>query len=147
MVSGTMSTETERNLGAMRNIVDAWNSHELERIAPFFAQEFENHQAPLAPVIGLEAYLAHCAKWFEAFPDFRMQILTLVGDGAVVCLESSATGTHTDQFFEAAPSGGAIENRALDIFEFASDGLVARERGYWDFSLLTGRVAPRYGGH
>jgi predicted ester cyclase len=135
----------EENIAATRRLVDAWNSHDLSRIATFFADRFENHQLPLPPVIGLPAYLEHCGRWFEAYPDFRIEIVTLLGRGELVCLESRASGTRSEAFFGARPTGTRDVNCALDILEFEG-GQIVRERGYWDFSVATGRVAPMAGG-
>jgi len=136
----------ESNLEAVRRLVDAWNSHDLDRIGGFFHEDFENHQLPFPPVMGRAAYLEHCRHWFEAYPDFRMEALSLFGQAELVCLESRGSGTRHGDFFGNEPSGRREVNYALDILEFR-DGLIARERGYWDFSVATGRPAPRAGGH
>jgi predicted ester cyclase len=124
----------------VRALVDAWNSHNLERICAFFHADFENHQAPLAPVIGLEAYRGHLGEWFAAYPDLHLEIVSLFSEGELVCLETRATGTPACSFFGVkAPRGH--DNRALDVLELR-DGRVLRQRGYWDFSLWTGAPSP-----
>jgi steroid delta-isomerase-like uncharacterized protein len=126
--------------GTVRALVDAWNSHDVERICAFFHEDFENHQAPLPPVIGLEAYRRHLAEWFAAYPDLRLEIVTLFSEDDRVCLETRATGTPARSFFGVeAPRGR--DNRALDILDLR-DGRVLRQRGYWDFSLWTGAPSP-----
>lgn len=136
----------EQNLRAIELLIDAWNSHDPERIRPFFHDDFENHQLPFPPVIGLAAYLDHCRHWFEAYPDFRIEAVTLFGQGDLVCLESRGEGTRVERFFGEEPSGQREVNFALDLFEF-EDGKIRRERGYWDFSVATGQPAPTAGGH
>ena len=124
----------------VRALVDAWNSHDVERICAFFHEDFENHQAPLSPVIGLDAYRRHLGEWFAAYPDLRLEIVSLFAEGELVCLETSATGTAARSFFGVeAPHGH--DNRALDVLEL-SEGRVLRQRGYWDFSLWTGAPSP-----
>ncbi len=133
------------NVERVLALVEAWNSHDLQRIADFFHDDFENHQLPLPPVVGLAAYLEHCRRWFEAYPDFRIEPLTLFGDGDLVCLESRGAGTRVSGFFGAEPSGRLEVNYALDVFELR-DARILRERGYWDYSVLTGQPAPAAGG-
>jgi len=124
----------------VRALVDAWNSHDVERICAFFHDDFENYQAPLPPVIGLHAYRRHLTEWFAAYPDLRLEIVTLFADGGRVCLETRAIGTPARPFFGVeAPCGR--DNRALDVLELR-DGRVLRQRGYWDFSLWTGAPSP-----
>ena len=124
----------------VRALVDAWNSHDVERICAFFHEDFENHQAPLPPVIGLDGYRRHLGEWFAAYPDLRLEIVSLFSEDELVCLETSATGTPVRSFFGVeAPQGH--DNRALDVLELR-DGRVHRQRGYWDFSLWTGAPSP-----
>jgi steroid delta-isomerase-like uncharacterized protein len=124
----------------VRALVDAWNSHDVERICAFFHEDFENHQAPLPPVIGLDAYRRHLGAWFAAYPDLRLEIVALFSEGDLVCLETSATGTPARSFFGVKTPHGR-DNRALDVLELR-DGRVIRQRGYWDFSLWTGAPSP-----
>lgn len=135
-----------KNLRAMRELIEAWNSHDVEQIRPFFHDRFENHQIPFPPVLGLEAYLVHCEHWFEAFPDFAIEAVTLFGQGELVCLETRGGGTRHGSFFGTEASSREELNYALDVFEF-EDGKIVRERGYWDFSVVTGRPAPMADGH
>ena len=142
-VGGSLS---EDNVQAVRRLVAAWNSHDLERIRRFFHQTFANHQLPFPPVVGLDAYLAHCRHWFSAYPDFRIEIVTLFGSDDLVCLETRAEGARRERFFGTEPSGAREVVHALDVLEFV-DGKIIRQRGYWDFSVVTGEVAPMAGGH
>lgn len=134
------------NVELVRQLIEAWNSHDLERIAGFFHADFENHQLPFEPVVGRDGYLEHCRRWFDAYPDFWIEPVTLFGHGELVCLESRGGGTRRSGFFGAEPDGRAAVNCACDVFEFR-DGLIERERGYWDFSVYTGDRAPQAGGH
>ena len=124
----------------VRALVDAWNSHDVERICSFFHDDFENHQAPLPPVVGLDAYRRHLTEWFTAYPDLRLEIVTLFAEGDRVCLETRATATPAGAFFGVATAPGR-DNRALDVLELR-DGRVLRQRGYWDFSVWTGVPSP-----
>jgi predicted ester cyclase len=128
----------------VRDLVDAWNSHDVERIATFFHEDFENWQLPVPTVRGLDAYRDHLQHWFAAYPDLRLEIVTLFAAGDTVCLETRGIGTSSAPFFGGQGDGGANENRALDILELR-DGKVRRERGYWDFSLFTGGPSPLAG--
>lgn len=134
------------NLASIYQLIDAWNSHDLDRIARFFHDDFENHQLPFPPVIGRDRYLDHCRRWFDAYPDFRIGAVVLFGQDELVCLESRGGGIRRGAFFGADADGRPEVNFACDVFEFR-DGLIELERGYWDFSVYTGELAPQTGGH
>lgn len=121
-------------------MVEAWNGRDVERICSSFHDDFENDQVPLPVVRGLDAYRAHLRHWFDAFPDLRLEIVTLFAEGDLVCLETQAEGSPAVSFFGVEPGGGRV-NRALDVLELR-DGKVWRQRGYWDFSLWTGHPSP-----
>lgn len=138
MSAGRSATEI------VRDLVDAWNSQDVERICSFFHEDFENWQSPLPTVRGLEAYRRHLRHWFAAHPDLRMEIVTLFAEGDRVCLETRGVATSNGAFFGSTADGGPRENLALDVLELR-DGKVWRERGYWDFSLWTGTASPLAG--
>lgn len=121
-------------------LVEAWNSKDVDRICTFFHDDFENDQAPLPVVRGLAAYREHLQRWFDAYPDLRLKIVTLFSDGDLVCLETRATGSPRTAFYGVDAPRRSV-NRALDILELRN-GKVWRQRGYWDFSLWTGHVSP-----
>ena len=125
----------------VRELVDAWNSHDVDRICAFMCDDFENWQAPIGTVRGVPAYRAHLERWFHAYPDLYLRIDTLFADGDLVCLETTATGTPSSSFFGVRSHPGK-ENRALDVLELRG-GRVARQRGFWDFQAWTGMPAPQ----
>ncbi len=135
------SSDGEAAKRLVRALVEAWNNHDVQRICAFFDHDFENEQVPLPAVRGLEAYREHLRTWFSAYPDLRLEIVTLFVEGDHVCLETRAVGAPRGSFFGVEPDGTARENRALDVL-VVRDGRVWRQRGYWDFSLWTGRPSP-----
>jgi AcrR family transcriptional regulator len=108
----------------VREVVAAWNSHDVERICEHFHDDFENWQAPLPTVRGLDAYRRHLTRWFDAYPGLHLEIVTLFADGNTVCLETTASGSPVDSFFGVAPNVAGGVNRALDV-------LVLREGKVW----------------
>lgn len=125
----------------VRALVEAWNSHDIERICSFFHEDFENDQAPLGVVRGLDAYRKHLREWFAAYPDLRVEIETLFAEGELVSLETRSVGSGAGPFFRVEPERGKRVNRALDVLVLRG-GKVWRQRGYWDFSLWTGHRSP-----
>jgi limonene-1,2-epoxide hydrolase len=118
--------------------VAAWDAHDLAAAAACLHEDFENHQLPLGVTVGREAYLDHLRGWFDAYPNLRVELRGCAADGETVFIETVETGTRdggeTHTFF------------GCDVFE-VRDGLVAIQRGYWDYSVATGESAPRAGGH
>jgi hypothetical protein len=76
-----------------------------------------------------------------------MELMLLFGQGDLVCLGLRGEGMFQGQpFFGSATTGRREVNFSLDVLEFRGDK-IAKDTGYWDFSVFTGRAAPLAGGH
>ena len=114
---------------------DAWNEHDVERIASMHAPDmvFENHTAG-ERAEGQEA-LAHIAGIFESWPDINFQTRRLYVREDLVVQEWTATATHVKPLSRgeivAEPSGKRIEWKGMDVIPF-EDGKVKRKDVYSD---------------
>jgi steroid delta-isomerase-like uncharacterized protein len=114
---------------------DAWNAHDLDRIASMHAPDmvFENHTA--GERAEGEAALSHIAGIFESWPDINFQTRRLYVRDDLVVQEWTASATHvrplTRGEIVAEPSGRRIEWKGMDIIPF-EDGKVARKDVYSD---------------
>lgn len=114
---------------------DAWNAHDVTRIASMHAPDmvFENHTAG-ERAEGEDA-LRHIAGIFESWPDISFQTRRLYVRDDLVVQEWTASATHvrpmTRGEIVAEPSGKRIEWNGMDIIPF-EDGKVARKDVYSD---------------
>jgi steroid delta-isomerase-like uncharacterized protein len=132
-VGVTAATEQLRQTIAAYN--DAWNAHDLERIASMHAPDmvFENHTAGECAE-GEEA-LRHIAGIFESWPDIEFRTRRLYVREDLVVQEWTATATHVKPLSRgeivAEPSGRRIEWRGMDVIPF-EEGKVKRKDVYSD---------------
>ncbi len=114
---------------------DAWNDHDVQRIATMHAPDmvFENHTAG-ERAQGAEA-LAHIAGIFESWPDIHFEARRLYVREDLVVQEWTATATHVKPLSRgeivAEPSGKRIEWNGMDVIPF-EDGKVKRKDVYSD---------------
>ncbi|MCW3029050.1 MAG: hypothetical protein JWN81_2261 [Solirubrobacterales bacterium] len=114
---------------------DAWNAHDVTRIASMHAPDmvFENHTAG-ERAEGEDA-LRHIAGIFESWPDISFQTRRLYVRDDLVVQEWTASASHvrpvTRGEIVAEPSGKRIEWNGMDIIPF-EDGKVARKDVYSD---------------
>jgi steroid delta-isomerase-like uncharacterized protein len=129
----TGATEGLRETIAAYN--DAWNDHDVQRIATMHAPDmvFENHTAG-ERAEGEEA-LAHIAGIFEAWPDIHFEARRLYIREDLVVQEWTASATHVKPLSRgdivAEPSGKRIEWNGMDVIPF-EDGKVKRKDVYSD---------------
>jgi steroid delta-isomerase-like uncharacterized protein len=114
---------------------DAWNAHDVERIAALHAPDmvFENHTAG-ERAEGEEA-LTHIAGIFRAWPDIAFEPRRLYVREDLVVQEWTAHATHTQPLSRgdivAEPSGRRIAWKGADVITFEA-GLVTRKDVYSD---------------
>ena len=122
-----MSTERRVSVGTLKDILDAFNRHDLDAIMTFFAEEcvFDMPRGtdPWGQrYIGKASVREGLATRFSGIPDVHYgdDLHWLCGDRGVS--EWTLTGTTV--------SGQRIEVRGCDLWQFR-DGLVTRKDSYW----------------
>jgi steroid delta-isomerase-like uncharacterized protein len=130
-----MSTATDQLEVTIAAYNDAWNAHDVDRIASMHAPDmvFENHTAG-ERADGVEA-LKHIARIFESWPDIAFETRRLYVREDLVVQEWTATATHVKPITRgdivAEPSGKRIEWKGMDVIPF-EHGKVKRKDVYSD---------------
>ncbi|GAA1966795.1 nuclear transport factor 2 family protein [Microbacterium deminutum] len=109
--------------GMLERFLDAMNSHDAERMASLFADDYESFQ-PLHPARGFSGQAQVLSNWtsvFEGVPDFTAELLASAVDGEVEWAEWDWRGHHTD--------GSEFAMRGVVIM-VTHDGVVTRMRLY-----------------
>lgn len=98
------------NLQIMRELFEAGNAHDVERIVAFFDEEIvlESDALP-APVIGRQAYRELLRKFYSAFPNFHYEVEQMISSGDCVATRLQLSGTHQDEFMGKPGSGRRFE--------------------------------------
>jgi ketosteroid isomerase-like protein len=107
----------------LERLRDAMNSHDAQRMASLFADDYESVQ-PAHPARGFGGSTQVLSNWtsvFEGVPDFTAELVASAVDGDTEWTEWDWRGHHTD--------GAPFAMRGVVIM-VARDGLVARMRLY-----------------
>jgi predicted ester cyclase len=100
-----------------RNWIDAWNSHDLDRILSHYAAAVTLTSPaavkllddPSGTVIGLPALRAYFQRGLDAFPDLHFELLeVLTGISSIVLLFRNHRGSHTAEVMELDDEGKVI---------------------------------------
>lgn len=130
-----MSTAVEQLQETIASYNDAWNAHDVERIASMHASDmvFENHTA--GERAEGEQALRHIARIFESWPDIEFKTRRLYVREDLVVQEWTATATHVKPLSRGEivvePSGRRIEWDGMDVIPFEG-GKVKRKDVYSD---------------
>ena len=118
------------------DLIAAWNSHDVERVAAFYAPDYEETDVAQAKVQrGREGIRRTAALYLRAFPDLQVTLNDLVIDGNRAALIWSWCGTHRGTFMRIPPTGRAVAVRGAS-FLIIEDGQIRRGARIWDLAGL-----------
>ena len=138
-----MSAGAEQLRGTIDAYNEAWNAHDVQRIATMHASGmvFENHTAH-ERAEGEQA-LDHIAAIFESWPDIEFRTRRLYVREDLVVQEWTASATHVKPLrrgeLVAEPSGNRIEWDGMDVIPF-EHGKVKRKDVYSDSVAILRQV-------
>jgi steroid delta-isomerase-like uncharacterized protein len=118
-----------------RVVEEMWNRGDAEAIEELIHEDLVEHGAFGGEAGGRADAERTVIGFRAAFPDLRLEIADLVGEGEHVVLRWSGAGTHRAPFMGAAPSGNRVEIEGIDIYRVV-DGKVVEHWGYPDVLAL-----------
>ena len=119
---------TQRRLDVLREVLEAFNRHDLDAIMRHFAEDcvLETPRGPDAwgtRFVGTEEVRRGLAARFEGIPDVHYGDDDHFVSGDRGLSEWTITGTTAD--------GERIEVRGCDLWTFGSDGRISRKDSFW----------------
>lgn len=120
----------------VQNLIDAWNAHDPDRIAAFYAPDYVGVDiGQPQPQNGPREIRAITAYYFRAFPDLSIHLDDLIVDGDKAALIWTWTGTQRGTFMRIPATGRAVAIRGSTTLTF-KDGLIHRSTRIWDLAGL-----------
>ncbi|MDQ6692045.1 MAG: ester cyclase [Candidatus Dormibacteraeota bacterium] len=120
-----------------RRDIELFNQGKLEEVVNGWAENVEFESPLSGPLKGRESVKAYWKQTRESFPDMKVQVRTMVGEGTRVAVEYTVTGTNTGSL--KMPTGETIPatNKkvtlpGLDISEAGSDAKLKSLHQYFD---------------
>lgn len=133
-----MATEAEKMI---MDYVEAWNSHDVNKILPFFTDDGVFESTALGVVYhGKEELSAFASSLFTGMPDFELEIKSVFGAGDWIGGEWVMTGTHAHSSFLKIPATGKhFSVRGASIIELRQ-GKLKRETTYWNLAAFLQQI-------
>ena len=107
---------------------DVWDQGHLEHSGMYLAPTFTSHAVVTTMPSGQVPGPDFLAQFRVGFPDMRSHEDALLGDGDLVSIQWTITGTHSGTFFGVAPTGKPITVSGMDVLRVA-DGLFVEHWG------------------
>lgn len=118
------------------DLIAAWNTHDLDQAAAFFAPDYiGNDVAQAQPQHGRNDIRQALALYFQALPDVHFTLEDLVVEHGRAAVIWTAHGTHLGTLMNIPASGRNVSVRGVAIFTLAA-GQVSRATYIWDVAGL-----------
>jgi predicted ester cyclase len=92
---------------------EIWNNNNPAHADEVFAADCVNHSTRPPGPRGPEHVRAMITAWLKALPDYRCHIEDVIGEGDLVALRLTFTGTHTAAPFTIAGRTATAKNRSF----------------------------------
>ena len=132
-----MATDVESMLA---DYLSAWNSHDVEKIPPFFTDDCIYEDVAIGAVSrGKEEVKAFASSTFAAFPDFKIQLTSGFIAGDWRASEWIMSGTQTGDLPGISATGKSFSIRGAGIIELRG-GKIRRNSDYWNMASFLQQV-------
>lgn len=104
---------------------DAWNTGDLSALgSDNVSDSILFHYRGATMTQGLSDLAGLIAHWRSAFPDLRMEVLSIIQENDLVAAHVRYSGTHQGTWFGIPPTGASIEVDEMMFFRFEAGRLV-----------------------
>ncbi len=116
------------------NLIAAWNAHDVDHLAAFYAEEYEGVDVAYAkPRQGPNDIRQTMSLYLQAFPDLRFTIEELVVQDNRAAVAWIGRGTHRGKLMNIPPTGREIVVRGTSFFT-VKDCQIIRGLHIWDMA-------------
>jgi steroid delta-isomerase-like uncharacterized protein len=153
-VSGQQTVREENNIKAARQVIDAFNTGDVNNVTQFISPQYFNHESQVDPVRGMlrgaEEFIDTVKNLRTAFPNLHHEEESIITQDDMVVSIINVTGTHTGNFFILPPTGKNISYEAVHIYRVGEDGKIVEHKAIRDDLTflaqldIVGPTSPEY---
>ena len=138
------------NLGRLtKEYYSAWNSHDAEKIASFFTADCVHEDVAVGAVFrGKNELKTGISPLFAAFPDFKLELKSILRDASRLAHERVISGTQAGALsgLGIPTTGKSFSIRGASITELR-DGKISRNTDYWNLTTMLQQLGAMPGSH
>jgi steroid delta-isomerase-like uncharacterized protein len=122
-----------------RASMEAWNKRDFARMRELMHQDYSYTGGDGEEQKGADAGMAVAQMFATAFPDGRIDIVSIKEAGDTAIVEFVGRGTHKGDLMGIAPTGKTMSLPVCNIME-VRDGKIYREREYMDMMTIMAQL-------
>ena len=118
------------NIKLVKQVYEALNNRDYDGAYSLHSEDHIRYDARWEePMRGLEPYRKFGEGFMNAFPDFNVEVVRVLGQGDLVCDEHISMGTHTEPMKTQdgetiPPSGNSFKVRSCHIYKIQGGKIV-----------------------
>jgi steroid delta-isomerase-like uncharacterized protein len=127
---------TQENVKVVRQMFDAWNSHDPERLVKLLDEKYmsESDTVP-SPTNGRDGARQFMLVYVKAFPDLHIDVTQSLAEGDFVATRWTAKGTQRGELMGIPPTNRRVITNGCTISQIKG-GKTVHEWLYWDTGHL-----------
>ena len=143
LITGCGSDQEEINLDANRDIVkhyhQVWSEGKVMELDKILSPEFVCHFINGIEWKGIEGAKYSISSHRKSFPDWKEEIVDMIGEGDKVVTRYKSTGTHQGAFEGLDSTGNKVTIFETSIYRIA-DGKIVEQWGFPDALSLKNQL-------
>jgi glyoxylase-like metal-dependent hydrolase (beta-lactamase superfamily II)/predicted ester cyclase len=112
-------------MGVVDDYFAALARRDVEAMAALWAPDGEEHISGQVDAVGPGGVREYFTGFFEAFPDFALEVRSTVSEDGRTAVHWTATGTHLGSLWGVEPTGARVTFEGIDLLA-ERDGLIVR---------------------
>lgn len=131
-IGGDSMTTTAELKDHVRRVETAVNEQDHDLVSEIFAEDLVVHfHGGREEIHGLDEFKAYLTETYEAFPDLTISLKEMVGEGDMVAVRYTGTGTHEGEYDGIAPTGEEVQLSGMRFCRI-EDGKISEVWGQRD---------------
>jgi steroid delta-isomerase-like uncharacterized protein len=122
---------TEQNKAMVRRNMELMNQHNLDAALASLSPNVVSHNTPAGRIEGIEGVKRFQTMVYHAFPDLQSTLGDIIAEGDRVVIRYTFSGTHTNEFMGAPPTGKQATWGIITIYRI-ENGKIAEVWGEAD---------------
>lgn len=120
----------------VQELIDAWNTRDVDRVAALYAAEYVGTDIGEAqPQLGQQGVRQTLRRYLQAFPDLHFDLNQTIVDGNQAALCWTARGIHGGSLMNIPPTGRTIAIQGISVITVV-EGSIITGLYIWDLAGL-----------
>jgi steroid delta-isomerase-like uncharacterized protein len=121
----------------VRNLIEAWNAHDVDRVVALYAPDFEETDVAVAgPQRGPEAIRRTMRRYLLALPDLAITADEVIIQDGCVALAWTLSGHQRGMLLNIPATGRLVQVRGVSLMNIDATGHIVRLQRIWDLAGL-----------